>query len=161
MPCRAAAARRGPDVGPAEGAASPASTKTAADLPYREEPLTRTRRVIADRLLFSVTRKPHATHFDELNADGLVRWVQKRRREQESSGPRISFLPVLLKMIAVTLRNHPAFKPGLLKEWEERFYFHWELNWHYPWFKDARECVRITKVSQLSSSFNVLLMIHS
>ncbi|MFS8514694.1 MAG: 2-oxo acid dehydrogenase subunit E2, partial [Planifilum fulgidum] len=65
--------------------------------------------VIADRLLFSVTRKPHATHFDELNADGLVRWVQKRRREQESSGRRVSFLPVLLKMIAVTLRNHPAF----------------------------------------------------
>jgi len=106
---RAAAARREPDAGPAEGTASPASTKTAADLPYREEPLTRTRRVIADRLLFSVTRKPHATHFDELNADGLVRWVQKRRREQESSGRRVSFLPVLLKMIAVTLRKHPAF----------------------------------------------------
>ncbi|MEW9031205.1 MAG: dihydrolipoamide acetyltransferase family protein [Planifilum fimeticola] len=103
----AEAARREPAVKLAgEGAVS---IEAPADLPYREEPLTRTRRVIADRLLFSVTRKPHATHFDELKADGLVEWIQRRRREQESSGPRISFLPVLLKMIAVTLRNHPAF----------------------------------------------------
>lgn len=79
------------------------------DRPFREEPLTRTRRVIADRLLFSVTRKPHATHFDEWKADGLVRWIQQRRREQDASGPKISFLPVLLKMIAVALRHHPTF----------------------------------------------------
>lgn len=91
----------------AGGAVSPVSAK-AADLPYQEEPLTRTRRVIADRLLFSVTRKPHATHFDELTADGLVHWIQKRRREQEADR-KISFLPVLLKMIAVTLRSHPSF----------------------------------------------------
>lgn len=42
-----------------------------------EEPLPATRRVIADRLLFSVTNKPHATHFDELNAEGLVAWFKK------------------------------------------------------------------------------------
>jgi 2-oxoisovalerate dehydrogenase E2 component (dihydrolipoyl transacylase) len=106
----AAASLREPVSKPAQQVAvSAVSTEAPADLPYREEPLTRTRRVIADRLLFSVTRKPHATHFDELKADGLVEWIQRRRREQESSGPRISFLPVLLKMIAVTLRNHPAF----------------------------------------------------
>ena len=103
----AEAPRREPAVKPA--GAGVVSIEAPADLPYREEPLSKTRRVIADRLLFSVTRKPHATHFDELNAEGLVEWIQRRRREQESSGRRISFLPVLLKMIAVTLRNHPAF----------------------------------------------------
>lgn len=92
----------------AEGSVSSDST-VSADLPFQEKPLTPTRRVIVERLLFSVTRKPHVTHFDELHADGLVRWIQKRRREQESAGRRISFLPVLLKMIAATLRKHPSF----------------------------------------------------
>ncbi|OYD07373.1 dihydrolipoamide acetyltransferase family protein [Paludifilum halophilum] len=75
---------------------------------YVEEPLSKTRRVIADRLLFSVTRKPHATHFDELDAEGLVDW---RRRMNQGTEKRfkIGYLPVLLKVVAVALERHPLF----------------------------------------------------
>ncbi|SJK99864.1 uncharacterized protein ARMOST_03175 [Armillaria ostoyae] len=37
--------------------------------------------------------------------------------------------------------------PRSLKQWEERFYFHWELNWHYPHFKDDNKRARITRIS--------------
>ncbi|QKG83581.1 2-oxo acid dehydrogenase subunit E2 [Kroppenstedtia pulmonis] len=70
------------------------------------EKLCKTREVIAKRLHFSVTQKPHVTHFDELNAEGLVSW---RRRLKEESGIQMSYFPVLLKALAVTIRHHPQF----------------------------------------------------
>ncbi|SMO70772.1 dihydrolipoamide acetyltransferase family protein [Melghirimyces algeriensis] len=72
-----------------------------------EEPLSRTRRVIAERLLFSVTQKPHATHFDELNVEGLVAWRNRINKEAKQKQDRIGFLPILLKIVAVALRHHP------------------------------------------------------
>lgn len=74
-----------------------------------EEPLSPTRRIIADRLLFSVTNKPHATHFDELNAEGLVAWFNKMKREWTMDDVRLTYTPVLMKLVAVTLLQHPAF----------------------------------------------------
>jgi pyruvate dehydrogenase E2 component (dihydrolipoamide acetyltransferase) len=76
-----------------------------------EEALSPIRRVIADRLLFSVTRKPHATHFDELNVEGLVAWRKQRVKdlEKDPNAPRITYMAVLAKMVALTLRHHPQF----------------------------------------------------
>jgi 2-oxoisovalerate dehydrogenase E2 component (dihydrolipoyl transacylase) len=78
-----------------------------------EEPLTPTRRKIADRLLFSVTRKPHATHFDELAADGLVEWRKNRLHDPE--GPRLTYMAILAKLVAVTLKHHPHFNVHFLE----------------------------------------------
>ena len=76
-----------------------------------EEDLSPTRRVIGDRLLYSVTRKPHATHFDELSADGLVRWYeqQKQASANDPSLPKLTYMAVLAKLVAVTLKHHPRF----------------------------------------------------
>ena len=71
----------------------------------KEEPLSRTRRVIAERLVFSVTKKPHVTHFDELSVDGLVAWREQRKQ----AGQSFSYLSFLMKAIAVTLSHHPQF----------------------------------------------------
>lgn len=70
-----------------------------------EEPLSKTRRVIAERLTYSVTKKPHVTHFDELNVDGLVSWREQRKK----AGQSYSYLSFLLKAIAVTLTHYPTF----------------------------------------------------
>ncbi|SFJ89518.1 dihydrolipoamide acetyltransferase family protein [Thermoflavimicrobium dichotomicum] len=75
----------------------------------KEESLSPVRRVIAERLHFSVTHKPHATHFDELVVEGLVRWRLQRLQERTEEAPRLTYLPVLLKMVAVTLKHHPQF----------------------------------------------------
>lgn len=70
-----------------------------------EEPLSKTRRVIAERLTYSATKKPHVTHFDELNVDGLVAWREQRKK----AGQSFSYLSFLLKAIAVTLTHYPTF----------------------------------------------------
>lgn len=71
------------------------------------EPLSPTRRVIAERLLLSVTRKPHATHFDELEAEGLVAWRNRLKEKSGSGASSVGYLPILLKAIAVALKSHP------------------------------------------------------
>ncbi|PTX64236.1 pyruvate dehydrogenase E2 component (dihydrolipoamide acetyltransferase) [Melghirimyces profundicolus] len=77
------------------------------DSAFTEEPLSRTRRVIAERLLFSVTNKPHATHFEELNAEGLVSWRNRLKARASEGVPKIGYLSVLLKAVAVSLKHHP------------------------------------------------------
>nr|WP_232333961.1 dihydrolipoamide acetyltransferase family protein [Thermoactinomyces intermedius] len=76
-----------------------------------EEDLSPTRRVIGDRLLYSVTRKPHATHFDELSVDGLVRWYEQQKQASagDPSVPKLTYMAVLAKLVAVTLKHHPRF----------------------------------------------------
>jgi 2-oxoisovalerate dehydrogenase E2 component (dihydrolipoyl transacylase) len=94
----------------AKEVAIPAEAARANGTPaITEEPLPATRRVIADRLLFSVTNKPHATHFDELNAEGLVAWFKKMKQEWTPDDVRLTYTPVLMKLVAVTLLQHPAF----------------------------------------------------
>ncbi|RAL21335.1 dihydrolipoamide acetyltransferase family protein [Thermoflavimicrobium daqui] len=74
-----------------------------------EVTLSPVRKVIAERLLFSITKKPHATHFTEMNVEGLVEWRKKRLQDQGTDEPRLTYLPILLKMIAVTLRTDPKW----------------------------------------------------
>ena len=89
-----------------------ATTKTV-DLAEEviEQDLSPTRRVIGDRLLYSVTNKPHATHFDELSADGLVRWYQQQKQAALSDPvqPELTYMAILAKLVAVTLKHHPQF----------------------------------------------------
>src|SRR5690606_821229 len=59
----------------------------------RTESLSSIRQVIAERLSFSVTHKPHVTHFDEINAEGLVEWRNKCLAERDPSLPRVTYLP--------------------------------------------------------------------
>jgi 2-oxoisovalerate dehydrogenase E2 component (dihydrolipoyl transacylase) len=73
------------------------------------ESLSAIRQVIAKRLSFSVTHKPHVTHFDEIDAEGLVEWRNKCLRERDPSLPRLTYLPILLKILSHTLLQHPRF----------------------------------------------------
>lgn len=68
------------------------------------EPLPPIRKTIAKKLLGSVHTRPHATHFDELNAEGLVKLKQQLCEDE-----RITFTPILLKIIACTLQKHPKW----------------------------------------------------
>lgn len=61
------------------------------------------RKEIGNKLLYSLTTRPHATHFDEVDADGLVKLREQLKDE------KISYTPILMKMIAATLRIHPEW----------------------------------------------------
>ncbi|WP_124728112.1 dihydrolipoamide acetyltransferase family protein [Staphylospora marina] len=76
-----------------------------------ETPLSPIRKVIAERLLWSVTRKPHATHFDELPVEGLVEWRKRRVQEckQDPSAPKLTYMAILAKLVAATIKHHPHF----------------------------------------------------
>jgi pyruvate dehydrogenase E2 component (dihydrolipoamide acetyltransferase) len=83
---------------------------------WSESGLSPVRKVIAERLLFSVTRKPHATHFAELAVDGLVEWRQRRMAEREECSPRLSYLAIISKLVAHTLKRHPQFNAHFIEE---------------------------------------------
>ncbi|SFS63241.1 dihydrolipoamide acetyltransferase family protein [Marininema halotolerans] len=85
---------------------------TKHDEIYHDEPLTRTRRLIAERLLKSVTQKPHATHFDELQVDGLVAWRQRIKE----TGNTLGYLPMLIKAVTQSLRHHPLLNAHFLED---------------------------------------------
>ncbi|TCP62475.1 dihydrolipoamide acetyltransferase family protein [Baia soyae] len=69
-------------------------------------PLTPIRKVISRRLLLSTTTKPHATHFDQLDVSGLVRW---RAQSTQLNGSKISYTAILLKMISCVLKQYPLW----------------------------------------------------
>ncbi|SDX40196.1 pyruvate dehydrogenase E2 component (dihydrolipoamide acetyltransferase) [Marininema mesophilum] len=79
---------------------------------FQDEPLSRTRQIIAERLRMSVTQKPHATHFDELHAEGLVTW----RRRLKEEGTKVGFLPIIIKAVAQSLHHHPIFNTHFIEE---------------------------------------------
>lgn len=83
-----------------------------------EQDLTPIRRVIGERLHDSVTRKPHATHFDELAADGLVQWYQQQKRLSDTNGklPKLTVTAILAKLVAITLKHHPDFNAHFVEE---------------------------------------------
>lgn len=83
---------------------------------YSELPLSPVRRVIAERLSFSVAKKPHATHFAELVVDGLVEWRQRRIAEQKADSPRLSYLTIISKLVAHSLKQHPQFNAHFIEE---------------------------------------------
>ena len=68
------------------------------------EPLPPIRKAIAKKLLGSVQTRPHATHFDELDVEGLVALKQQLCEEEI-----ITFTPILLKIVACTLKKHPKW----------------------------------------------------
>lgn len=73
-------------------------------------PLSPIRKVIAERLTFSVTHKPHATHFDELDCEGLVEWKKRRDAKNQQQGlPKLTYMAILMKMVAQTLKSYPIF----------------------------------------------------
>ncbi|TCS95983.1 dihydrolipoamide acetyltransferase family protein [Hazenella coriacea] len=75
-----------------------------------QTPLSPIRKVIAERLTFSLTHKPHATHFDELDCAGLVEWKKRRDVENQLQNlPKLTYMAILMKMIAQTLKIHPHF----------------------------------------------------
>lgn len=78
---------------------------------YKEILLTPMRKIIGDRLLASVTKKPHATHFDQLNVESLVAWRKRRLKDHQadSSAPKVGYLPILMKLVATTLKQHELF----------------------------------------------------
>jgi len=85
----------------------------------RREPMSRVRRVTAERMALSWREIPHVTLHAEADITALQAWRASQRRDD---GPRITVTAVLVKLAAAALRAHPRLNASLDPQAEEIIY---------------------------------------
>jgi pyruvate dehydrogenase E2 component (dihydrolipoamide acetyltransferase) len=97
---------------------SPIQAQTAE----RREPLTGLRKRIAEHMERSWRTIPHATAFDELDASGLVELRRLLFPAAEKLGVRLTYMPLLMKLLIPPLKAFPIFNASLDEEKREIVY---------------------------------------
>ena len=88
------------------------------------KPLTGLRRRIAERMEHSWRTIPHATSFDELDATELVALRTALKPVAEKRGIRLTYMPLLVKLLLPALKAFPVFNASLDEETREIIYKH-------------------------------------
>ena len=105
IPAPAAATPVVADVAPA-AKATPSVPSTFGGESYTDQPLTSMRKVIAKRLSESLFTAPHFYLTMEINMDKAM---ELRTQLNAVAAPvKLSFNDIVVKAVAVTLKNHPA-----------------------------------------------------
>lgn len=100
---------------PAPSTASGARPARAAVPALKDElvPLRGLRRSIAKSMTKSWTEVPHITEFREVDATALVAARTLLRPRMERDGVAFTYLPLLVKAVVATLREHPKFNASV------------------------------------------------
>lgn len=98
---------------------APTSTSGAQE---RREPLTGLRKRIAEHMERSWRTIPHATAFDELDASELVALRRSLLPAAEKRGARLTYIPLLIKLLIPVLKEFPMFNASLDEERREIVY---------------------------------------
>lgn len=88
------------------------------------KPLTGLRRRIAERMEHSWRTIPHATSFDELDATELVALRTMLKPVAEQRGIRLTYMPLLIKLLLPALKAFPIFNASLDEQTREIIYKH-------------------------------------
>ncbi len=88
------------------------------------KPLTGLRRRIAEHMEHSWRSIPHATSFDELDATELVALRTLLKPVAEQRGVRLTYMPLLLKLLLPALKEFPVFNASFDEEKREIVYKH-------------------------------------
>ncbi|HEX2235270.1 MAG TPA: dihydrolipoamide acetyltransferase family protein [Actinomycetota bacterium] len=91
-------------------AGRPARASDAAE--GRRVPLRGVRRMIAERMVHSHMTIPPVTHVEECDVTELEA-TRQLANEREPSGPRLTYLPFILKAVVAGLKEHPALNASL------------------------------------------------
>ncbi len=86
------------------------------------QPLTGLRRRIAERMERSWRTIPHATAFDEINGTELAALRQTLKPIAEQRGIRLTYMPLLVKLLLPALKEFPIFNASLDEEKREIIY---------------------------------------
>lgn len=78
------------------------SDKKEDRVPYRM-----IRRRTGEKMLESVQKIPHVSHFDEADMTELVALRKEMKGDAEKKGIKLSFLPFICKALIATLKEHP------------------------------------------------------
>ncbi len=109
--------------------ALPASSSALAEQPVplaqdEREPLTGLRKRIAEHMERSWRTIPHATAFDEVDGSALAVLRESLKPLAEKRGVRLTYIPLLIKLLIPLLKEHPIFNAGLDEERREIIYKH-------------------------------------
>ncbi len=102
-------------------------TDTLAQAPSATEerkPLVGLRRRIAERMERSWRTIPHATSFDEIDATELVALRSMLKPIAEQRGIRLTYMPLLIKLLLPALKAFPIFNANFDEEAREIVYKH-------------------------------------
>jgi len=90
----------------------------------RREPLTGLRKRIAEHMERSWRTVPHATAFDEVDGSALVALRSALKPVAEQRGIRLTYMPILIKLLLPVLKEFPIFNASLDEEKREIIYKH-------------------------------------
>ncbi|HEV2661677.1 MAG TPA: dihydrolipoamide acetyltransferase family protein [Ktedonobacteraceae bacterium] len=86
------------------------------------QPLTGLRKRIAERMERSWRTIPHATAFDEIDGTALTTLRQTLKPLAEQRGVRLTYMPLLVKLLLPVLKEFPIFNASLDEEKREIVY---------------------------------------
>ncbi len=88
------------------------------------QPLTGLRKRIAERMERSWRTIPHAVAFEEADGSELVALRQALKPVAEQRGVRLTYMPLLVKLLVPVLKEFPIFNASLDEEKREIIYKH-------------------------------------
>ncbi|MFL5590836.1 MAG: dihydrolipoamide acetyltransferase family protein [Ktedonobacteraceae bacterium] len=86
------------------------------------QPLTGLRKRIAEHMERSWRTAPHATAFDEIDGSALIALRQALKPVAEQRGVRLTYMPLLIKLLIPVLKEFPIFNASLDEEKREIIY---------------------------------------
>lgn len=101
---------------------APVAPRTQSSATDERQPLTGLRKRVAEHMERSWRTIPHATAFDELDATGLVALRQALLPVAEKSNIRLTYMPLLIKLLIPVLKEFAIFNASLDEEKREIVY---------------------------------------
>lgn len=112
----------------ASAPSAPESTASEAPAPApaqdERQPLTGLRKRIAEHMERSWRTIPHATAFGEVDATALIALRDSLKPAAEQRGVRLTYMPLLAKLLLPVLKEFPIFNASLDEERREIIYKH-------------------------------------
>ncbi len=90
----------------------------------QRQPLAGLRKRVAEHMERSWRTIPHATAFDEVDASGLITLRKALKPVAEQRGVRLTYVPLLIKLLIPLLKEFPIFNASLDEEKREIIYKH-------------------------------------
>ena len=108
------------------GASVPATARPLPDLSLwgdiERQPMSKTRRTIADTLSYGWQHIPHVTQYDRADVTDLESFRQAHAAEVEKAGGKLSVTSIAVKVVASALQVFPQFNASLDDQRDEIVY---------------------------------------
>ncbi len=112
------AATQAPAEAPARGAARPLPDFAQWGAVERQ-PMSKTRRTIADTISYGWNQIPHVTQYDKADITDLETFREAYEAEVEKAGGKLSVTSLLIKVVAEALKTFPQFNASVDSERDE------------------------------------------